>query len=65
MTPEEFAARRKALGSQEKVAAALGFGSGVHLSRIENGVRGCRRWHALAIRALEDHPYLLDPNEKP
>ena len=65
MTAREFAARRKSLGSQEKVAAALGFGSGVHVSRIENGARGCRRWHALAIRALEDHPRLMDPDEKP
>ena len=65
MTSKEFARRRKALGTQEQVAAALGFGSGVHLSRIETGARGCRRWHALAIRALEDHPSLMDPDEKP
>ena len=64
MTANDFHARRKALGTQVHVAAALGYGAGgdVHLSRMEKGVRGVPRWIALAIRALEEHPELMDPD---
>ena len=67
MTAEDFRARRKALGSQVRVAGALGYGAGgdVHLSRMERGVRVVPRWIALALRALEDHPALLDPDQGP
>jgi DNA-binding transcriptional regulator YiaG len=66
VTPEDLVARRQCHQlSQEKLAAALGVDR-VTLARWEAGMRRTPgRMLALALRALELRPSLMDPTKGP
>lgn len=66
MTPEDLVAWRQRHGlSQEQLATALGVDR-VTLARWETGARQVPgRMLALALRALELRPSLIEPGKKP
>lgn len=58
MTADEYRALRERLGSQSRVARALGVDK-MTVSRRERGTRPVVREAALALRYVADHPDMV------